>query len=178
MKSDLLLIHLLSLAKRSFYNLSHNPDRRGEQTIKEYSTELENDIADISQWAQSEEQKTLLTETHSRYAANYEKYLSAWLSSQSNCASSFITGGSGFPVAQQQKRHRWADNHYNSFRTWRTRALKAIKKFYTPAVDALEQIRQKLADALKLHSFMKLVNSAHRDFMKNPESLSTFELPE
>ena len=76
MKSDLLLIHLLSLAKRSFYNLSHNPDRRGEQTIKEYSTELENDIADITKWAQSEEQKTLLTETHSRYAANYEKYFS------------------------------------------------------------------------------------------------------
>src|ERR1035437_10281434 len=178
MSKESLLHHLLPLAKCSFSNLSHDPDGRGERTIIEYSTELENDIADITGWAQSENQKELLTESLCRYAANYEKYLSAWLSSQSNCASSFITGGSGFPVAQQQKRHRWTDNHYNSFRTWRTRALKAISKFYTPAVDALEQIRQKLADALKLHSFMKLVNSAHRDFMKNPESLSTFELPE
>jgi len=178
MKTESLLNHLLPLAKRSFSNLSHDPDGRGERTIKEYSTELENDIADITKWAQSEEQKNFLTESLCRYAANYEKYLSAWLSSQSNCASSFITGGSGFPVAQQQKRHRWADNHYNTFRTWRTRALKAIKKNFTPSVDELEQSRQKLADALKLHSFMKLVNSAHRDFMKNPPSLEKSTLPE
>src|ERR1035437_5022261 len=157
MKTESLLHHLLPLAKRSFTNLSHDPDGRGERTIKEYSTELENDIADITSRAQSENQKELLTETLCRYAANYEKYLSAWLSSQSNCASSFITGGSGFSVSQQQKRHRWADNHYNTFRTWRTRVLKAIKKFYTPSVDALELNRQKLADALKLHSYMKAV---------------------
>jgi hypothetical protein len=185
MTNESLLHNLLPLAKRSFSNLSHDPDGRGERTIQEFSTELENDIADImglhpfgTKWAQSEEQKKLLTETLCRYAANYEKYLSAWLSSQSNCASSFITGGSNFPVTSQQKRHRWADNHYNSFRTWRTRALKAIKKFYTPSVDALTLNRQKLADALKLHSFMKLVNSAHRDFMKNPRSLEASQLPE
>ena len=87
MKSDLLLNHLLPLAKRSFSNLSHDPDGRGERTINEYSTELENDIADITRWAQGENQKELLTESLCRYAANYEKYLSAWLSSQSNCAS-------------------------------------------------------------------------------------------
>jgi len=176
MKTESLLNHLLPLAKRSFSNLSHDPDGRGERTINEYSTELENDIADITSWAQGENQKELLTETLCRYAANYEKYLSAWISSQSNCASSFITGGSGFPVSQQQKRHRWADNHYNTFRTWRTRALKAIKKFYTPSVDALELNRQKLADALKLHSFMKAVNSAHRDFIKNPQSIDALQL--
>ena len=176
MTNESLLNHLLPLAKRSFSNLSHDPDGRGERTIQEYSTELENDIADITQWAQSENQKELLTESLCRYAANYEKYLSAWLSSQSNCASSFITGGSNFPVSQQQKRHRWADNHYNTFREWRTRVLKAIKKFYTPSVDALELNRQKLADALKLHSFMKVVNSAHRDFMKNPQSIDALQL--
>ena len=176
MKTELLLNHLLPLAKRSFSNLSHDPDGQGERTINEYSTELENDIADIKSWAQSENQKELLTETLCRYAANYEKYLSAWLSSQSNCASSFITGRSNFPVSQQQKRHRWADNHYNTFREWRTRVLKAIKKFYTPSVDALEFSRQKLADALKLHSFMKLVNSAHRDFVKNPQSIDALTL--
>ena len=92
MKTESLLNHLLPLAKRSFSNLSHDPDGRGERTIQEYSTELENDIADIRQWAQLN--------------------------------------------------------------------------------------RQKLADALKLHSFMKLVNSAHRDFMKNPPSLEKSTLPE
>src|ERR1035437_6884548 len=176
MSNESLLHHLLPLAKQSFTNISHDPDGRGERTIIEYSTELENDIADITSWAQSEEQKKFVVESISRYAGNYEKYLSAWLSSQSNCASSFITGGSNFPVSQQQKRHRWADNHYNTFRTWRTRGLKAMKKFYTPSVDALELNRQKLADALKLHSFMKAVNSAHRDFIKNPQSIDALQL--
>jgi hypothetical protein len=178
MTNESLLHHLLPLAKRSFYNLSHDPDGRGERTIQEYSTELESDIADITSWVQCDVHIVLLSETISKYKKNYEKQLSAWLSSQSNCASSFITGGSNFPVSQQQKRHRWADNHYNRFRTWRTRALKAIKNFYTPSVDALEHIKQKLADALKLHSFMKSVNSAHLDFVKNPQSIDALDLPD
>src|ERR1022692_4491683 len=122
MTNELILKHLLPLAKQSFSNLSHDPERRGERTIQEYSTELENDIADITSWVQSDEHIILLSDTIFRYQKTYEKLLSAWLSSQCNCASSFITGGSNFPATQQQKRHRWADNHYNSFRTWRTRA--------------------------------------------------------
>lgn len=178
MSNEMILNHLKPLAQRSFYNISHNPDRRGERIIIEYSEELTSDLAEITSWAQTDEQRTSVTETISKYTKKYEQYLSTWLSSQCNCASSFITGGSNFPVARQIKRHNWADSHYNNFRTWRTRALKAIKKFYTIPVDLLELNKQKLADALKLHSFMKLVNSTHKAFLKNQASLETSELPE
>lgn len=178
MAMEILLNHLEPLAKRSYTNLSHDPDRQGERLIKEFSVELENDLADISNWAQSAEQKVSVTETTAKYQKNYEKYLAAWLNSQSNCASSFITGPSNFPAERMKKLRRWAENHYIKFRNWRTRALKAIKKLYTLPEDPLGMNKQKLADALKLHAFMKLVNSTHRAFLKNPQSLEGSELPE
>jgi hypothetical protein len=79
------------LARRAFYWTSFDPDKRGERIISEHENQLNDDLTDIP------------GEEKERYIGNYKKYFSAWLSAHSNCASSAITGGSGFNTRQAEE---------------------------------------------------------------------------
>ena len=104
------------LAYRSFYWTSFSPDKRAEQTIKEHEEQLNDDLLNIP-----DEQKE-------RYISNYKKYFSAWLSAHSRCASSAITGGSGFNVRRAEKANASEHKRMIEFLEWREKALKAIAK--------------------------------------------------
>lgn len=104
------------LAYRSFYWTSFSPDKRAEQTIKEHEKQINDDLLNIP-----DEQKE-------RYISNYKKYFSAWLSAHSRCASSVITGGSGFNVRRAEKANASEHNRMMEFLDWREKALKAIAK--------------------------------------------------
>lgn len=110
------LTDLTELAHRAFYWTSHSPDKRGNTAIKEHDEQLSEDLENIPE------------SEHERYISNYRKYFSAWLSSHSNCASSAITGGSGFNVRRAEKANNAERNKYNAFNEWREKALKAIKR--------------------------------------------------
>lgn len=156
------LAHLSETAKRAFYWQSHSPDKRGERTVQEYSAELDSDLQQITAHATTEESKAKLPETLERYKSKYEKLLSSWLHSESNCASSFITGGSNFPVARMQKRRNWAEGHYQEFTEWRAKALKAIARDLKEPVDELEMNRKKLATEEETHALMVQANKIIR----------------
>jgi len=114
MKTD--LSEYKELAYRSFYWTSFSPDKRAEQTIKEHEEQLNDDLLNIP-----DEQKE-------RYISNYKKYFSAWLSAHSRCASSAITGGSGFNVRRAEKANASEHKRMIEFLEWREKALKAIAK--------------------------------------------------
>ncbi len=116
------LEHLKETAIRSFGWISQNPEGRGNRTINEYSEELDSDIEKIKSQGANEEQIQ-------RYKNGYESKFKKWLHSQSNTASTFVTGGSNFPVKRQEKLHKWADAHYSNFREWREKVLKAYDKY-------------------------------------------------
>lgn len=104
------------LAYRAYYWTSFNPDRAGERTIISYEKELNDDLTKIP------------ADQHERYISNYKKYFSTWLSAHSNCASSAITGGSGFNVRRAEKANNREHACLGEFIQWRERALKAIAK--------------------------------------------------
>lgn len=104
------------LAYRAFYWTSFTPDMRRDQTIKEHEDQLNSDLENIPE------------EERDRYITNYKKYFSAWLSAHSNCASSAITGGSGFNVRRAEKANTREHSRYGEFINWREKALKAIAK--------------------------------------------------
>lgn len=110
------LTDLHELARRAFYWTSYNPEDRGSLCVNEHDAMLTNDLESIPE------------SEHERYISNYRKYFSAWLSSHSNCASSAITGGSGFNVRRAEKANNAERNKYNAFNEWREKALKAIKR--------------------------------------------------
>lgn len=104
------------LAYRAFYWTSFSPDKRRDQTIKEHEDQLNSDLENIPE------------EERERYITNYKKYFSAWLSAHSNCASSAITGGSGFNVRRAEKANNREHARYGDFINWREKALKAIAR--------------------------------------------------
>ena len=128
-----------SLAYRAFNWTSFSPDERGVRTIKEYEEQLNADLKDMSD---SEKE---------RYIANYKKYFSAWLSAHSNCASSAITGGSGFNVRRAEKANKAEAARYGDFVNWREKALKVIakrEKESHPEKNRLEQIESLINDII------------------------------
>jgi hypothetical protein len=81
-----------------------------------------------------------------KYVADFRAHLTAWLSAQSRCASSFITGGAGFNVARAEKANRSEQNRYDDFMNWRERAKAAIQRQVQQAAEAAKSPEQKLAD--------------------------------
>lgn len=164
-----ILSHLLPLAQRAYNWTSHNPESRGQRVVNDYSAELTADIEAIKAAAakNADIDTDTLTAAIARYTTKYTAHLSAYLYSHSNTASSFITGGSNFPVRRQEKLHRWADNKYEFFREYRTRALKAIIKSFKKTVDPLTEYRKDLANREALAIKYVAVNKAIRKFKGN-----------
>lgn len=104
------------LAYRAFYWTSFNPDKRCERTVLEHENQLNDDLDNMPD------------EEKERYINNYKKYFSAWLYAHSNCASSAITGGSGFNVRKAEKANNREHARYEEFIQWREKALKAIAR--------------------------------------------------
>ena len=104
------------LARQAYSWTSFDPDKRGKQIIEESEAELNADL------------ETMPESEHERYITNYKKLLSAWLHSHCNCASSVITGGSGFNVRRAENANNREHGHLTAFLEWRGKALKAIAK--------------------------------------------------
>lgn len=102
----------------AYRNLSFDPKKRAERAISDYGKELDQDIETLIALKADAEQ----------YKKKYIELFLKWMYSQSNCASAAITGPSRFPSERMKKRSQWADNHYNNFRSWRERCLKAIER--------------------------------------------------
>ena len=105
-----------NLAAHAWSWSSFDPERRGALAISEHEQQLNGDLEDMP-----EEEKE-------RYIAGYKQRFSAWLSAQSRCASSAITGGSGFNVRRAEKANNVEHKRYGELIEWRGKALRAIAK--------------------------------------------------
>lgn len=132
-----------ALAKRAWQWSSLEPERRGAQAIAEHEELLNNDLADIP-----DDEKV-------QYVANFKKYFSAWLSAQSRCASTMITGAAGFNVRRAEKANNSERKRYEEFTEWRHRALKAIAKRREASKPA-EQVQEEEWELLRRDLDFKL----------------------
>jgi hypothetical protein len=144
---------LRSLAMRSHAWSSFNPERRGRQILTEYSEQLTEDLELIAKHEGDNQ----------RYVTKYVSLLSDWLSAKSRCASSMITGPANFPVERNRKAMNSEQNKYESFTTWRKKALHAITKPENTDIvkgteGAIDKMRTKLEGLEKLQSSMKDMN--------------------
>lgn len=145
-------------ARRSYYNISHNPERAAAFSIACYCGALENlnqnlekKIARASKLGvtvESDWQAVLADEVSSARKALSSSY-SDYLNSLSLCASSFITGGSNFPVERQRKRRQWADNKRSAFDELLKKIERSIATRLLPDGDGT-QIRSDSARAIEL----------------------------
>lgn len=110
------LEHLQKQARNAFCWTSYDPGKRGKQTIESHEEQLVDDLLTIPE---NEQEK---------YISKYIELFSKWLSAHSRCASSAITGGSGFNVRRAEKANNAEHNSYQNFDLWRTNAKKSIEK--------------------------------------------------
>lgn len=141
--------HLLETAQRAYYWTSQNPEGRGFRTLKDFDAQLHSDLETI-----------IDDEAKARYKQKYIQLFCAWLSAQSRCASSFVTGPSGFNVRRAEKANNRERAQMENFNAWRAKALKAIAKSQQPeaTLTELQEARQKLEQRKVNHAFMKSCN--------------------
>lgn len=149
------LDHLKDKATRAHNWTSFSPERRGEQMIKDYSEELNEDIEELKKGGANEESIT-------DYKTRYERLFSSYLGAKSNCFSAMITGPAKFNTRRHEKANRSEQRHYEVFREWRIRAKKAIIRKAQPVktfVSELDRYRAELAGMQKCHELMKNCNA-------------------
>ncbi|MDB4431195.1 DUF3560 domain-containing protein, partial [Pseudomonadales bacterium] len=103
--------------------------------------------------------------------------------SRSRCASTMITGGSGFNVRRNDKANNVAHNRMTEYLDWHKKAIKRLEKKYNPALaytgirsgdsDAIEKLEAKLEGLIKDQERMKLFNKLVRKHIgKKAEKLT------
>lgn len=106
-------------AYSAYYWNSFSPDRRAEQTINDYSEQLEADISELKE-------QGIPDDIINSYIERYKKLFNSWLSSMGRCANWAVTGPANFNIRKQEKAQRSESNHYAIWQEWRNRAKKAI----------------------------------------------------
>lgn len=167
-------------ARRAFTWSSMVPEERGDAVVAGYGATLTGDWEALSKLADTDAKRATLAEEFARYRAGYRARFSKWLASRSRCASSMVTGPSGFPARRMEKRNAVEAKRSDELEAFRTRALAAIRKALCPELrpimtgdaDAVERLEAKLAKDRETHARMKAVNAAMRKAAKaGPEAM-------
>ncbi len=143
-------------ARRAYINLSFDPERRGAGECAYF----DNVMASLEGAPEAQ--------------AKFEKLFLLSLAAKSRCASTMITGGSGFPVERQRKASEREHRISGEMLAYVDRVQKALKQeaYYKahpearPIAsgdgDAIERLREKLAGLTKAQETMVAVNKIVR----------------
>ena len=165
------------LANRAHAGTSFSPEQRGRSEINQYATTLAADWANLVTGANTPEKLVLLESEFARYREGYRRRFLAYLAGLSRCLSTMITRASKFPTRRNQKHNAAVDRRSDELNEYRKRAIQAIWKALHPEMrpimagdaDAIERLEAKIAEAEKLQSEMRAVNSAIRRNVKKGE---------
>jgi hypothetical protein len=165
----------LSIAIAAHNGTSHVSDKRGEQEIASYASTLTSDLEWLKTFANTPEKLELLKSEFSRYRGGYRARFLARLTANSKCASTMITGRSGFNVNRARKSSDRADKVTTDLIEYRERALVSIRKKLTPELqpimsgdrDAIERLMIKLAGLESAQETMTEANKVIRKHAKD-----------
>jgi len=121
---------------------SFGPERRAEMIIDDYSPEYDS-IEDPGK------------------KEKYEQLFLKWMSAESRCMSSMITGPANFPVRRNQKYQGYAQFAYEKFRDFVKKINKVVVHTLPPEED-LEAMIRKYDNLVANHEKMKEINKIQR----------------
>jgi hypothetical protein len=159
------------VAADAYRGTSWEPEDRAYRQQLDYVNHMNAVYADLAKGLTTPEDKELLDSEFQRYRAGYLQHQMGWLGAHSRVISSFITGGSNFPVRRNEKANDALDKRTQEWMEWDTRAQKAIhSKLYplehgisSDRADAPDLLKQKLAQLEKTHSLMVDANKVIRN---------------
>jgi len=159
----MLLERFAEQAIRAHSGIHMDPQRVGKRVIEEHAIELQEYLDQISNEAAKWGKDS--GDDEANFQEVYEKYFAAWLSAKSNCISSFITGGSNFPVQRAQKANDREHAAYQKFMEVVDKVKSRIIKSYQPPVtidSTLAKAQNELAQRVKNQEMMKTANKIIR----------------
>ncbi|MDO5764305.1 MAG: hypothetical protein Q4P84_01210 [Elusimicrobiales bacterium] len=143
------------MAESAFNNVSFDPDGRAATFEAEFERENRRILALCGQYGISPD----------KFIKKHEKLASAYLASESRCASWAITGPSRFPARTMEKRATAAHKHLAAlvyFRENVERMLKRISRRNETQDDKKSVWLQKIEQLEKLHAQKKDINALIR----------------
>lgn len=176
----------IDLAIRAHSGISFSPESRGQSAVMDYANTLAQDHEALLALAIQNSTADLLPTEFERYRDGYKKRFTQYLHANSRCVSWMIAGPSNFPVRRMEKRNAVVHRRLTDLIEFRERALSAIRKTLVPSArpimtgdaDASDRLKAKIEEAEREHAQMLAINTAHKKFVKNPESLETAGLNE
>ena len=150
-------------ARRAYHAISFSPERRGDSVVDGYIETMKKLAEFIEGIAISDEQKEKAQSVFDGLRQTYLKKQLAWLSAQSRCMSSMITGPANFPVRRAEKANaserkrsdEWLDFH-NKLEKLATKSLtiktptEATGENTSEELEGITIVRNKDEDRLQL----------------------------
>lgn len=146
------VLSVKDLANRAGQGISMNPERMGEQLLKELEYGLDRFLAQIPE------------ELHSVYEQRYIAKYSEWLQAMSRTFSVMITGASKFNNRRHEKMNDYEHSARERFETWREKVLKRVNRQQRlVGWSEVERLQNKLDQLTELQENMKAVNKIVRN---------------
>ncbi len=159
----------LEAAIRAYDGVSFRSDKRGASVVSGYIEAL-NDLANhIEQYAKDDRQKEIAQSVFDDLRAKYKAKTLAWMSAQSRCISTMITGPANFPVrraekanASERKRSDELLAFYKAMKGYAEKNLdRAIPK-EEKKTDEIADLKSRIEVAELFQEFMKEANTLNR----------------
>jgi hypothetical protein len=138
----------LQFAIRAHNGISMSPERRGQQYVGYYVDHMTAVDEEFSAYATDENREAMAADLE-KYRAKWLGLMNAVLNAKSNCASSFITGGSGFNVARANKANDRERAHTQKWLDYPEWKLAKLRRLYNPRALFNAPIRLDDAEAVK-----------------------------
>ena len=166
-----------SIAMRAHQGTSFSPEKRGQQEVESFKSELQYIYDSLKFLAKTPEQKQILVDEMQRFEGSYAAKTNDLLSSHGGLFSSMITGPSNFPVKRMEKKNAAYQNKVESVNEWKERAINSIKRTLkeqkiAEAGGEVEYQKKKITDAEEFQDIMKKVNTVIRKNIPESEKIS------
>jgi hypothetical protein len=175
------------LAEESHKGTSFDPEKRAVQEIEGYGQYVNEVYDNLKKYAKTEAQKEFLNSEMDRFQHGFAVKYNDQLAAKGRTFSSFITGGSNFPIRRAEKANVAEHKRYEEMIEYRDKAQAAIlrelkKMAISEAGGEIEVLKQKIEKSEKVQETMKLANAILRkripDEAKIQEIIKTTGLSE
>jgi hypothetical protein len=162
----------LSMARQAHAGTSFDPDKRGEDEVRDYVQHLRAVQNSLNNIAETPEQQALAAAEFERYRQGYQRRYTDSLARRGRIVSPMIVGPARFPVDQMEKRRSSYERSINELLEWSDRAQNAAKKAVLAAApggdptapissddpDAIKKLQAQIDAAEKRQAAMKAGN--------------------
>lgn len=172
---------------RAWDATSHFPERHARMELEYLCERLNGFETFATEMAAKAEAPIILADELQRFTQNHLSLTRAFWASESRCMSWFIVGPARFPVERNQKRLRAADARREAVKHHYFKARRSLERRAFPHglpggpirsdnPNAIDLVRQNIAEREAKQALMKAVNEAYRAAVKDPEGEKALRL--